>query len=69
MAESQSVVVCQALPCLLALKTRSRCRSLSLFIFHLLRMFVLLGFCGDKFSVVLNQGNRLKYFNILMGAF
>ncbi|OON26275.1 lysine transporter LysE [Acinetobacter pittii] len=27
------------------------------------------GFCGDKFSVVLNQGNRLKYFNILMGAF
>ncbi|WP_143233645.1 LysE family translocator, partial [Acinetobacter baumannii] len=27
------------------------------------------GLCGDKFSVVLNQGNRLKYFNILMGAF
>ncbi|MDB9689929.1 LysE family translocator, partial [Acinetobacter baumannii] len=26
------------------------------------------GLCGDKFSVVLNQGNRLKYFNILMGA-
>ena len=62
-------LVCRVLPCLLALKTRSRCRSLSLFIFHLLRMFVLLGFCGDKFSVVLNQGNRLKYFNILMGAF
>lgn len=35
----------------------------------MLCMLVLWGLCGDKFSVVLNQGNRLKYFNILMGAF
>lgn len=27
------------------------------------------GICGDRFSIVLNSGSRLKYFNMSMGAF
>jgi len=27
------------------------------------------GVCGDRFALILNKGNRMKYFNILMGGF
>ncbi len=27
------------------------------------------GFCGDSFSSILKVGNRMKYFNIIMGSF